>query len=185
MMKESNVFLNITSGLLKGKEVKYAEKPLKDLKGIFQDEAARSAMDQDMLIYTVQSFMPVAEGTAGGLFFGSTTIYPGTVGNEYFMTRGHFHRNPSSAEFYWCIQGEGRLIMMDGERETRAEIMTPGSLHYIPGNVAHRVANTGKGNLVFNACWPSDAGHDYETINTGGFSARLMKLNGKPELKIL
>ena len=34
------------------------------------------------------------------------------------------------------------LILMDRERNTWAERMMPGSLHYIPGGVAHRVANT-------------------------------------------
>ena len=32
------------------------------------------------------------------------------------------------------------------------------------GGVAHRVANTGNSVLSFAACWPSDAGHNYEEI---------------------
>jgi glucose-6-phosphate isomerase len=42
--------------------------------------------------------------------------------------------------------------------------MFPGSLHYIKGNTSHRVANTGESVLSFGACWPSDAGHDYNVI---------------------
>ena len=74
---------------------------------------------------------------------------------------------------------------MDTDRKIWTEVMKPGSLHYIAGKVAHRVANTGSQKLVFNACWPSDAGHDYDSINTQGFQARLMEENHKPELIIL
>jgi glucose-6-phosphate isomerase len=44
------------------------------------------------------------------------------------------------------------------------------------------VANVGEGQLCFGACWPADAGHDYETIAKHGFSARVLKLNGKTEV---
>ncbi|NJL38771.1 MAG: cupin domain-containing protein [Leptolyngbyaceae cyanobacterium SM1_4_3] len=139
-------------------------------------------MDGETLAYSVQAYMPVAEGKSGGLFFGNSTVYPGKVGNEYFMTRGHFHALPDTGEYYWCISGEGALLLMDEQRATRAERMHPGSLHYIPGNIAHRVANTGKTPLVFNACWPSDAGHNYAEIARNGFSARLIDTDGKPNL---
>ena len=35
--------------------------------------------------------------------------------------------------------------------------------------VAHRVANIGYSVLSFAACWPSDAGHDYQVILENGF----------------
>jgi glucose-6-phosphate isomerase len=101
------------------------------------------------------------------------------VGDEYFMTRGHFHSIPDRGEYYWCVQGTGMLILMDQDRNTWAERMVQGSLHYIGSNLAHRVANTGDTDLIFGACWPSDAGHNYETIDNFGFSARLKKLDGK------
>ena len=62
------------------------------------------------------------------------------------------------------------------------ESMSPGSLHFIPPNVAHRVANSGKVPLRLVACWPSDAGHDYDAIRRFGFGARLLNVNGKPSL---
>ena len=77
----------------------------------------------------------------------------------------------------------GMLILMDRERNTWAERMMPGSLHYIPGGVAHRVANTGNSVLSFAACWPSDAGHNYEEIANKGFSARLVEVDGTPKLR--
>jgi len=100
------------------------------------------------------------------------------------MTRGHFHAFRDTAEYYWCVRGEGVLILMDGESSVWSEIMSPGSLHYIPGKVAHRVANTGNEELVFNACWPSEAGHDYDSIRNRGFLGRLLERGGNPELVI-
>lgn len=177
------VRLDLATGLLHGEGVITSEKRVGNLEGIFRDEAARREMDPETLVYSVQAHMPVGEGTPGGLFFGNTIIFPGKVGNEYFMTRGHYHKHLDRAEYYWCLKGEGMLILMDEERQTGTEVMTPGSLHYIPGKVAHRVANTSDRELVFNACWPSDAGHDYESIHSQGFSARLVEIDGNPVLK--
>lgn len=182
MITETKTMLDTRTGALSGKEIKYSDRKLKDLAGIFLDENSRENMDPETLVYSVQSYMPVDEGTRGGLFFGNTTIFPGKVGNEYFMTRGHFHREFVSSEYYWCVTGEGMLILMNTNREVWAEKMRPGSLHYIPGNIAHRVANTGIDTLVFNACWTAEAGHDYDTINQQGFSMRLFEVGGRPQL---
>ena len=82
------------------------------------------------------------------------------------------------AEFYWGLM----LILMDRERNTWSEEVYPGSLHYIGSEIAHRLANTGNQKLIVGACWPSDAGHDYEEITVNGFSARLVEVDGKPAL---
>ena len=58
--------------------------------------------------------------------------------------------------------------------------MVPGTVHYVPGNVAHRVVNTGDEPLVFLAIWPSDAGHDYARIRTTGFGKRVVLRDGGP-----
>ncbi|HRH50881.1 MAG TPA: glucose-6-phosphate isomerase family protein [Panacibacter sp.] len=171
-----------TEGTLSGTNLIHSEKRIAQLKNIFADEAARSAMDQNTLVYSVQAILPVEQGTEAGLFFGTTTIEPGTVNEEYFITQGHFHKLSNRAEYYWGIKGEGALILMDRHRNYRAELMHPGSLHYIPAHTAHRVANTGNTQLVFSACWPSDAGYDYEEIIKYGFSCRLLNRNDKPEL---
>lgn len=155
---------------------------LKDLKGIFADEAAFNAMPQDKVAYDVSSFLPEKEGTPGGLYFGITYLYSGKVGDEYFMTKGHFHANIDRAEFYWGLKGEGMLLFMDQDRNVRGEKMFPGSLHYIPGGIAHRVCNVGSQLLSFAACWPSDAGHNYEEIAINGFAKRLVDRNGVPTL---
>ncbi len=180
----SPVFFDNNSGRLKGDHVKEKSTRISDLPRFFLDENRRAAMDQDQIIYKVQYYFPVPEKTEGGLFFGNTTIFPGQVGREYFMTKGHFHTIGNRAEYYWCISGTGALLLMDRQRYCRAEEMVPGSLHYIPAQSAHRTANTGTVPLVFGACWPADAGHDYGTIIEQGFSARLLEVNGNPELVI-
>ena len=179
---KSHVELDLSTFALKGEPVITQVRSLKDIKGIFHDQKALMEMDNETIVYSVQSWLPVAEGTPGGLFYGATTILPGKVDNEYFMTKGHFHAQSDRAEFYWGVQGKGMLIMMDRERNTWAEEVYPGSLHYIKSEVAHRLANIGSENLVVGACWPSDAGHDYEAIAISGFSARLLETNGKAVL---
>lgn len=96
------------------------------------------------------------------------------------MTRGHFHEKREAAEYYWGISGNGLLLLMDEDRSHRVEAVSPGSLHYIPGWTAHRVVNTGDEPLRFGACWPADAGHDYDTIARDGFSARIFCRDGVP-----
>ena len=64
------------------------------------------------------------------------------------MSKGHFHANIDRAEFFWGLEGEGMLILMDQLRRVWAARVFPGSLHYIPGGVAHRMANTG--NTLFS-----------------------------------
>ena len=173
---------SFTGDCIAGEGLVIGERTLGDLEGIFADKDAFRRMDKNTLVYRVASIEPDPQGTPGGLYMGITYLSPGKVGNEYFMTKGHFHLNKASTEFYWGVKGEGMLILMDGDRNVWAEKMVPGSLHYIPANVAHRVSNTGAETLVFAASWPSDAGHDYATIAQGGFAKRLLDINGIPKL---
>jgi len=178
----SPVALSLADFSLNGVPVINQTRKIKDLSLIFQDEKAFAEMNPEQMVYTVQAWLPVADGTPGGLFFGTTNIFPGKVNNEFFMTKGHYHLQADRAEFYWGVQGKGMLILMDRNRNTWAEDVYPGSLHYIDGNIAHRLANTGCENLIVGACWPSDAGHDYQEILRNGFSARLLEIGGKPAL---
>ena len=179
IINPASIFIN---GQLCGPEVIHKVKSLIELDGIFEDQAAFQSVDGSQPAYEVDSWLPVQSGTEGGLFFGLTHLYPGRVGDEYFMTKGHFHAIENRAEYYWGIEGEGILLLMDKERNTRAEFMFPGSLHYIPGITAHRVVNTGNRILKFGACWPSDAGYNYDAIIRQGFSKRVKEVNNKPTL---
>jgi glucose-6-phosphate isomerase len=182
LIADSPYRVDLAHGGLWGPALIESERRLGDLVGVFEDEVARQALPADRMVYRVMAHMPVPEGAEGGLFFGTSFIEPGCVGDEYFMTRGHLHRKIDTAEYYWGIRGEGLLILMDENRSCRAERVRPGSLHYIPGGVAHRLANTGPQTLAVGACWGSEAGHDYSTIEQHGFSARLKSIRGVPTL---
>src|ERR1019366_7111711 len=161
--------IDFATGALSGAGIQEVVRTLGQLEGLFRDAGAWRSLDPQTLVYRVQAFQPIPDGQPGGLFWGSTFIEPGLVGDEYFMTKGHFHALRDRAEYYVTARGEGALILMDENWRTRFEPMRAGSVHYIPARAAHRVANTGSGILSFFACWPSDAGHDYQSIGGGGF----------------
>jgi glucose-6-phosphate isomerase, archaeal len=178
----SPILVDWRAGTLAGAAVRQSSKTLGQMPGLFRDETARQRLDPETLVYRVQSWQPVRAGTEGGLFWGTTIVEPGKVGAEYFMTHGHYHHIRNRGEYYATVQGEGALILMAESGETRGETMSPGTIHYIPGNTAHRVANTSKTQLVFLASWPSDAGYDYDLIRRTGFGASLIEVDGKPAL---
>lgn len=174
--------VDFRTGKLSGCNVVESLRKIADLRGVFADEEVRQSLEQNAIVYRVQCFFPVSEEVEGGLFWGNTLIEPGVVGDEYFMTKGHFHARRNRGEYYIATAGAGALILMSEDRRTWFEAMRPGTVHYIPGHTAHRVANTGSQVLSFLACWPSDAGHDYETIAANGFGARLRNISGTPTL---
>ena len=163
-------------------ETRQSVNPLAQLEEIFADADALRRMDSETVVYRVQAWCPVPEGTEGGLYWGNTVVEPGRVGSEYFMTHGHFHRKRDRTEYYATVQGQGALILMDEDGRTSMEPMSAGSVHFIPPHVAHRVANVGQVPLHVVACWPSDAGHDYESIRQKGFGARLVWADGQAVL---
>jgi len=67
---------------------------------------------------------------------------------------------------------------MDEARKTGSAANVTGKLAFhIAENRARRcVANVGASAASFVACWPSDAGHDYDLIREQGFGARLLNL---------
>lgn len=167
-------------GGLSGAAVRRTCKHLGAVRSLFLDGAG-SALPDDTILYSVAWF-GAGPDSAGGLLFGCTRIEAGKVGNEYFMTHGHFHAQPTRAEFYIPVSGQGLLLLMDRDGKTWAEAMRPGHIHAIDGRYAHRVVNTGSEPLVFWACWPADAGYDYDTIVRTGFGLRILEQDGKPLL---
>ena len=160
MARDEKVFFDAQNGKLHGEGIIRSEKKMKELAGVFADEKAYKAFNMEEIVYEVEMHSP-AGNTEGGLNFGISTIYPGKVGEEFFMTKGHFHEVRNRAEYYWGIVGTGLLLLVDEDGTSITEEVSPGSLHYIAGNTAHRLINTGESKLVVGACWPADAGHDY------------------------
>lgn len=178
----SHLQIDRTGGHLTGVGIDTSIRRLGELAQLFDNEDAFQSLDQSQVVYRVEAFKPIPQGTPGGLYFGTTFIEPGKVGDEYFMTKGHLHDKQDASEYYWGIQGQGVLILMDENRRCWGEHVTSGSLHFIPGNVAHRLANIGDSTLVVGACWLADAGHNYSTITQGGFAARLKSVEEEPKL---
>lgn len=175
--------VDLSTGLIgPDPRIERGSKTIVQMQEVFLDEQARCRMNPEQAVYSVEYWKPVADGTEGGLFWGNSTVLPGMVGEEYFMTRGHFHAKRNRAEYYSTVSGAGLLVLMDEQRRATVQEMSAGMTHYIPGNTAHRVVNTGGMPLTFLACWPSDAGYDYATIDKQGFSVRVLCRNGHPEV---
>lgn len=114
------------------------------------------------------------------LLFGTSIVYPGKVGDEYYMTKGHFHTKLDLAEVYYCISGKGIMLMETPEGEWEAAEMKAGEAVYVPGRWAHRSINTGNERLVTYFAFRADAGHDYGTIETKGYRKLVVERDGKP-----
>ena len=176
------VYLDPQTRELGGPGVSQSRRTAAGLKGYFRDEAALAGLDQETVVYRVQAFEPQPEGTPGAVCCATTFLEPGLVGDEYYLTRGHFHVNEDRPEMEVTVAGEGYLVLMSEDRETRVEEMRRGSVHHVPPRTAHRVTNTGSAPLVFVSYWASETGHDYATIAAHGFSARVRAVDGQPRL---
>jgi glucose-6-phosphate isomerase len=155
-----------------------------DLAVMFSDqEAVRKAVAAgNPVVYEIRHYPFLTEKTDMAL--GSSMILPGTVGDEYFMTKGHMHERDDQAEIYYCVHGEGILLMDDMQGDFRAVPWKPGTITHIPPQYAHRVVNTGAIPLVFVSAFHVSAGHVYEPVIKKGFAALVLKRNGKPELTV-
>lgn len=178
---EPETHIDWRKGSLDGPGIQRSRKLLKDLNYVYPNYA-ESGLSPDTEVYSVQWWAPARDGQEGGLFWGVTHLQPGRVGDEYFMTHGHFHALETRAEYYTAVSGHGILLRMERGGRTWAEEMVPGALLYIDGKHAHRVVNTGSEPLVFWACWPSDAGYDYGTIAREGFGLRVLERSGNVTL---
>jgi len=158
----------------------HIERRLSSLRNKFSDSEAFQAMldSGDPLIYEV--YENRRPETAGELLSGLSIVHPGRVGNEYFMTKGHYHLVRDTAEVYYCMQGKGVLLMENEEGDTAVEEFYPGRVVYVTPYWAHRSINTGEEDLVTFFVYPGHAGHDYGTIDTTGFRKRLVEQNGLP-----
>lgn len=162
------------NGALRGEPLICKTTRLGMLAGVFADDRAWRLGDPELPVYTVEMFdSPSGEGE---LYTGVTHLNPGRVGDEFFMTRGHFHARREQGEVYFGLRGEGFLLLQDEQGQTWLESVTAGSVHIIPGNTAHRLINPGAEILSALAVWPTRAGHDYAAL-VGGFARRVTTAN--------
>ncbi len=134
----------------------------------------------DRLIYEV--YVAEVPKEEGHLPHCTTIIYPGRVGEEFHMTKGHFHKRRDRAETYLGLAGQGHLLMQTDDGRVSSLSMRRGTVAYVPPFWAHRTVNTGDEPFIFYAVWSGDAGHDYGAIERTGFAKLLVARNGRPTL---
>jgi len=125
--------------------------------------------------------LPVPEED-GHLLFCLSKIQPGVVGQECFMTKGHYHTRPETAEIYLGLRGEGLVLMKTADGRFAAQPIPRGRMVYIPPYWAHRTVNTGDEPLLFYCVYPADAGHNYGDIEDQGFPKRVLRRGDKIEI---
>ncbi len=154
-----------------------------DMCGYYADDEALDALiaDGDPLHYEVFE-RPVPEED-GHLMFCVSVLQPGRVGDECFMTKGHYHTKANTAETYLCLRGEGYMAMKANDGSWRAERMVRGRMVYVPPYWAHRSINTAGEPLVSHCVYPADAGHNYGDIASQGFPKRVYVRDGQEAIE--
>jgi glucose-6-phosphate isomerase, archaeal len=186
MMKNSNsplptsVSFTSETGVIPEATAHY-QKRLSDLRGLYLDAEAlerRIREENDPICYENYGFNN--NQAEGDIFFGTTIIYPGKVGAEYHLTRGHYHRKRDHAETYQALSGRGIVLFQQDDGTTMTAELAPGKVTYVPPFWAHRSINTSEVPLVFLWTCPVEAGHDYEGLGAGGMHQIVIERDGKP-----
>lgn len=148
----------------------HIQRKLSNMKGQYLDQQAYAAKlaDQDEILYQVYEIKrPEIEGE---ILHGISIVHPGKVGDEYYMTKGHFHTVLETAEIYYTLKGKGYMVMETPEGAFAVEELQEGRVLYVPPRWAHRSVNVSDDeDLVMFFAYPGNAGHDYGTIETQGF----------------
>lgn len=168
-----SVDFDLESGISKKAET--TKRYLSQMKDMYYDtdSAERILKESDPLIYEFHELG--CPERSGDLAFGTTILYPGCVGDEYYMTKGHFHTILETAEVYYTLSGEGYMVMENPEGDTLELPLRAGEAVYVPRRYAHRSVNTGDQPLVMFYTFGADAGHDYGTIETKGYHKLIVK----------
>jgi glucose-6-phosphate isomerase len=160
------------------------QKRLSDLRGLYLDPEAlelRIREEGDPVCYENYAFNQ--NQAEGDIFFGTTIIYPGKVGAEYHLTRGHYHLKRDHAETYQAISGHGLVLFEREDGTTRVAELAPGKVTYIPPFWAHRSINTSDVPLVFLWTCPVEAGHDYAGLGGRGMRQIVVERDGLPKVE--
>lgn len=146
-----------------------------DMRGHYRDAAALEQLivAQGNPVHYEVFETPVPE-EAGQLMYCLSVLQPGRVGEECFMTKGHYHAIAATSEIYLCLRGEGYMLMKTADGRFAAERMVRGRMVYVPPNWAHRSVNSSTADPLVSFCvYPGDAGHNYGDIEKQGFPKRV------------
>jgi len=158
----------------------HIKRHLSDMDGLFLDQNAYLQMreKEDSVLYEVFEVLRPEE--PGELLCGLSVVHPGQVGDEYYMTKGHFHTVLDTAEVYYCLRGTGVMVMETPEGEWDVKALDSGTILYVPPRWAHRSVNTSLDqDLVTFFIYPGHAGHNYGSIAKQGFRKLILNDNGK------
>lgn len=155
---------------------------LSQMKGAFHDEEAEKALlaAGDPVIYEFHRNQ--SRGTKGDLIFGCSIIQPGKVGDEYHMTKGHFHSPADICEVYYCIGGEGYMMLENEAGDWSCLALHDCQVCYVPKGYAHRLICTGDTPFVVFFVNHAECGQNYGAIETKGFHKLLVERDGSPAI---
>lgn len=157
-----------------------------DLRGYYADAEALETLiaSGDPVHYRV--FEMAVPEVEGHLLFCMSILEPGTVGDEFFMTKGHYHTVSATAETYLCLRGRGSMLTKTADGRWDMQPMEAGRLVYVPPHWAHRSINTGDEPLISFCVYPAHAGHNYGDIETEGFPRRVVTgPGGEPTVRAI
>jgi glucose-6-phosphate isomerase, archaeal len=185
----TNTQTPFTFDILHGEEIFLSQQDnhivrrLSSMKNQFLNQAAYERMlgAHDQVLYEVYEIH--RPEVAGELLHGLSIVHPGKVGEEYFMTKGHFHTILDTAEVYYCLRGHGFMVMETPEGEWSVEALAPQKVLYVPPRWAHRSVNASPDeDLATFFVYPGDAGHDYGSIEKQGFRKLVVEQDGAPRI---
>tara|TARA_Y100000310_G_scaffold91480_2_gene88858 strand:+ start:12342 stop:12833 length:492 start_codon:yes stop_codon:yes gene_type:complete len=142
----------------KGFEKKTTRK-LKDVVGFFKDkkEVEKILKTGNPILYEVfiKEFPPIN--------LGLTVINSGTVGKEYYFTKGHIHKK-KTPEFYILLDGKGELLLRKRSGKRKIIHLKKGEVALIEKGYAHRLVNIGRKKLKVLTIYHEDSKPDYSVI---------------------
>ena len=178
LIEPFSVLIDLDSGSMLN-HTNHLERATSSMRGHYADAEALETLiaDQgDPLHYEVFEVpVPLEEGH---LMYCISKLQPGLVGEECFMTKGHYHTKINTAESYLCLRGGGYMLMKTPDGECRHVRFEPGHMVYVPPYWGHRSVNTGQEPLITWCVYPADSGHNYGDIEKEGFPKRVYKRGG-------
>jgi glucose-6-phosphate isomerase len=169
--------LDLNEGMLKGFR-NHSVRNASSMRGYYKDSVTLDAIiaSGDPLHYEV--FENTVPEEYGHIIVGISKLYAGVVGDECFMTKGHYHKVLATGEIYLCLRGQGYLLMKTKDGDFSALEMERGKIVYVPPFWAHRSVNTGEEPLISLFAYNAESGHNYGDIEVEGFIKRVFKRKG-------
>lgn len=138
---------------------------LKDMQNFFSDKkSVNLKLKGNPIIYEV------LRKKAGDTEYSLTTIKPGKIGKEHFMTRGHYHKN-NFTELYLLLKGKGVLLIQN--KKCIAIKLKKDKIYLISSKYAHRTINTGGDALEILTIQSTKIKYDYKKIEKAGFKKKV------------